>query len=114
MAIIYGVDTTKPITPGDVRDAIVECFFLAHKEALEDMGEYAESLLPEELEEAKRDYIKQLVRKFFQEVNGDYDKPTKESILRVLEKLKEFAAHFRKPEVIEKHYNEIMRLVNNI
>ncbi len=114
MAIIYGVDTSKPITPRDVRDAIVECFFLAHKETLEDMGDYAEDLSPEDLEKAKRDYIKISIRKFFQEVQGDYDNPTKDSILKVLEKLKTFAAHFRKPEVIEKHYNEIIRLVNNL
>ncbi len=114
MPIVYGVDTTKPITPRDVRDAIVECFFLAHKEALEDMGDYAEDLSPEDLEKAKKSYIRVLIQKFFQDVQEDYDSPTKDSILKVLEKLKEFAAHFRKPEVIEKHYSEIMLLVSKL
>lgn len=88
--------------------------FLAHKETLEDMGDYAEDLSPEDLEKAKRDYIKASISKFFQEVRGDYDNPTKDSILKVLEKLKAFSVHFRKPKSVEKHYNEIMRLVNNL
>jgi len=32
MAIIYGIDADKEVTPLMVRDAIVECFFIAHCE----------------------------------------------------------------------------------
>jgi len=111
MTIIYGIDTAKPVSPHDVRDAIVTCFVAAHAEILDDMKNYSGDMPSEELERLKLLNVQQLVRSFFKEVKGDFEEPTKESIMLVLGKLKEFAAHFRKPEIIEKHYGEIMELV---
>ena len=112
MSIIYGVDTTKPVTPYDVRDAIVECFILAHSEALDDLKNYGKELTPIEFENIKEIDIRQLMRNFFSEVGGDYENPTKESIQGVIGKLKEFSVNFRNPEIIEKHASEIAELVN--
>jgi hypothetical protein len=111
MTIIYGVDTTKPLTPYDVRDAIVECFLLAHSEALEDLKQYGKELTPIEFENMKKIDVRQLVRNFFIEVGGDYEHPTKESIIKVVGKLKEFSVNFRNPEIVEKHASEIMELL---
>lgn len=47
-------------------------------------------------------------------IGGDFDKPTKEDIFKVLEELKEFAKNFRNPEIIKKHYGEIMQLVEKL
>lgn len=113
MSIIYGIDTEKPITPIDVRGAIVECFFQAHKGELKDMSNYGK-FSEKEFDKIRRLYIEELIKKYFKEVGGDYNKPTKEIILKVLGKLKEFAVNFRSQEVIKKHAIEIMQLVNKL
>lgn len=111
MTIIYGVDTTKPVSAHDVRDAIVSCFVAAHAEALDDLKNYAAEMKPEEFERMKVINVQQMVRGFFKDVGGDFEEPTKESIMNVIEKLKGFAANFRNPEIISKHYSEIIELV---
>jgi hypothetical protein len=112
MSIVYGVDTQKLVFATDVRDAIVNCFVIAHNEILDDLKNYVGQISDEEFDNIKRLNTTQLIRNMFEEVNGNFEEPNKETIMRVLEKLKEFSVHFRKPEIIEKHYSEIMTLVN--
>jgi hypothetical protein len=50
----------------------------------------------------------------FDDVNGDFNNPTKESLINVVEKCKEFACLFRDNTIIEKHSNEIMTLINKL
>jgi len=114
MTVIYGINTDEPVNPHDVRDAIVSCFVAAHEEILNDLKNYAGDMPPEEFERIKLLNIQQLVRRYFKDVGGDFEEPTKEKILLVLEKLKEFASHFRNPEIIVKHYGEIMTLVQKL
>jgi len=104
MNMIYGVDTSKEITPLMIRDAIVECFYNAHREDV--------SLGDSEL--ANRSYCDEIVKKMFDESSADFNNPTKESIIKVLTKLKEFSIHFRDPEIINKHEAEIMELVRRL
>ena len=114
MPIVYGVDTNNPITPKNVRDAVVLCFIQAHKDVLDEMKEFAPEMPEEEFEKFKRFDITQNLRKFFEEIGGDYGNPDKESIIKVLDKLKIFALNFRHREIVNKHYNEIMILVNKL
>lgn len=102
MAIVYGADTSKKITPSVVRDAIVDCFYRAH----------CVSSSIYETSEANKVMCEQIIRKMFEESGGDFDFPSKDSILRVLEKLKDFSANFRDPEIIKQHEAEIMELVS--
>ena len=92
------------ITPLMVRDAIIECFNKAH---CLDAG------LSIENEKLNEDYCKSVVEKAFKDVNGNFNEPTRKSIMRVLDNLAEFSKNFRNKEVIEKHYDEIMQMVNN-
>ena len=112
--IIYGIDLSKPVTPVMVRDAIIDCFIQAHKEVLEEMREYHEFKTEEDFEEMKRIDIKLLTKSKFEEAGADFDHPTKEDIVRVMDKLAKFAANFRKPEIVEKHYGEIAQLVEKL
>lgn len=115
MAIIYGVNTEKPFKPEDVREAIVRCFTEAHNEVMElYMKEIDKGASAEELEEMKKINVRQIARKAFKDSGGDFENPVKESIMGALGKLKEFAANFRNPELIQKHYGEIMELVNKL
>ncbi|HNV97202.1 MAG TPA: hypothetical protein PKL13_02695 [bacterium] len=102
MNFIYGVDTSKKITPEIVRDAIVNCFYRAH---------CADSSI-DEVSSSNELYCKEIIRKMFQESGDDFDNPDKESILRLIQKLKDFSDNFRDPEIIKQHEMEIMELVN--
>ncbi len=104
-AEIYGVDTTKELTPLMVRDAIVECFRQAH---CEDTGV---DILEGKINAV---YCKEIVQKAFADVGADFFEPSKEGILKAMRELSKFSAKFRDSRVIEKHYNEIMKLVDKL
>jgi len=114
MTIIYGVDISRPAKPEDVRDAIVECFTQAHSEALADLKNYNKDVSDISFEEIKRINVRQMIRNYFDQVGGSYDKPTRDSIVNVVKKLKEFAINFRNKDVIEKHIKEIQSLIEMI
>ena len=111
---IYGVDLSKKITPVMVRDAIIECFVKAHSKILEMMKEYHEFKSEEEFEQMKHINIKYLIKSKFEEIGVDFDNPSKEDLIAVIDKLKDYASNFRKPEIIKKHYSEIMLLINRL
>ncbi len=111
---IYGVDPSKKVTPVMVRDAIIRCFLRAHEAVLEEMKEYADFKSEGEMERLKKKSVEMLVRKFFEETGGDFENPTKDDLIRVCDKLAEFAANFRKPEIIKRHYGEIMKLIERL
>jgi hypothetical protein len=113
--IVYGVDDSKALTPADVRDALVTCFLRAHKEVVEDLlANSKDESNEQEFERLKLINIRQLIRIFFAKDGGDFDKPTKESLFKVIGRMKDFSASYRKPEIIEKHYNEIADLISKI
>ncbi|MBD3299955.1 MAG: hypothetical protein GF347_01250 [Candidatus Moranbacteria bacterium] len=111
MVLIHSVDTEKPFGPIEVRNAIVECFYQAHKEAVKQSFEAGDK---KELDKMTKDNIKHLIKKAFQETSGDFEKPTKRSIIEVMDYLKEFSKSFRDDKTIEKNYNKIMILVNKL
>ena len=109
--IIYGVDTSKEITPLMVRKAIVQCFTEAHGSEISSHTECEPEVIDDKV---KREAIELLVVKSFNESGGDFENPTKDSIIRAVTYLKEFSKNFREPEVIEKHASEIKSLINKI
>lgn len=105
--LIYGVDPSGVVTAPMVRDAMVECFYLAHcaDTGLDDTSADKKDL---------RDYCRALVEDAFARAKADFDNPTKEGLLRVVEELKKFALNFRAPEVVNKHADEIRSLAEKI
>ena len=115
MPIIYGVDTEKPFTLINVRDAIVECFVNAHTEVLaKAYKEISKGMKEGDLKKLQELNVVMLIQRYFTEVGGDFNEPTKESIIAVCNKLAEFAKKFRGEEIIKKHYGEIMQLINGL
>lgn len=112
--IIYGVDLSGEVTPIMVRNAIIKCFFNAHKSELDQLRNGHDAISDAEFEKIEQMDVILMIKKYFGDVGGDYDNPTKESILQVLDKLKEFAGNFRDQEVIGQHYQEIMQLVEKL
>ena len=112
--IIYGVDVTKNVTPVMVRDAIIQCFYKAHCKVLELARETFGHPTENKFEEMKKSHIKELVQDIFIRIGGDFNNPTKDNLIKVVENLKKFAKIYRKPGVIKKHVSEIMLLINKL
>ena len=112
--IIYGVDVTKNVTPVMVRDAIIQCFYEAHCNVLELARETFGRPPENKFEEMKKSHIKELIQDIFIKIGGDFNKPTKDNLLKVVENLKGFASVYRKPDEIKKHISEIMLLINKL
>jgi|GEM_PF-386329 len=111
---LYGIDIHKEsVTAEQVRDAVVECFLKAHGDILKDFKSY-ENLSEEEFEKIKTMDIKMLIKNFFYETNGDFDHPTKESLLKVIDKLAYFSKKFRTPQEVDDHHKEMTLLINKI
>ncbi len=104
MTKIYGVDLNEKITPLMVRDAISECFSQAH---CSDAGVSNQ-------ESMEKEYCVEIVKKAFVDSGGDFENPTKESIINSLRELAQFAKKFRNQEVVKKHQEEIMKLVEKL
>lgn len=105
MTKVYGLDLEGDITPEGVRDAMVECFFEAHCAG-------SGSGLSGDI--GSRDYCETVIRKAFQDVDGSFDNPTKESIVGVLGELQKIAKNFKSQDVIKRHAEEIMALVDKL
>lgn len=111
---IYGVDITKPVTPLQAREAVLKCFFQAHKEVLNDMIEYGEFKDKEDLEHMQKLDVELMVKNFFKEAKADFENPTKESLTKVCDMLADYAKHFRNKKIVTKHYREIMKILKKI
>ncbi|MCX6732270.1 MAG: hypothetical protein NTV98_01890 [Candidatus Roizmanbacteria bacterium] len=102
MAIIYEVDTDKEVTPTMVKDAIIRCFCIAHSEQAE-MGSDKGIIT---------DYCITIVSKAFEETGGDITNPTKESLLLTVPWLANYSKNFRDQSTIQKHMEEIKKLIS--
>ena len=111
---IYCLDVDEQITPLKVRDATIECFIQAHAEILEAMKEYHEFSSEIEFEKMKRLDVKLMVQSKFSELKADFNNPTKKDLLAVIDRLADYSANFRKPEIIKKHYDEIKLLIDKL
>lgn len=112
--IIYGVNTDEEVTPLKVRDAIILCFKEAHVEVLSAMRSYVHPKSEEEYEELKKLQVEALIKKYFEEIKADFKNPKTEDLVKICDKLAEFAANFRSEDIIKKHYNEIAELISSI
>ncbi|QQG52590.1 MAG: hypothetical protein HY931_04720 [Candidatus Falkowbacteria bacterium] len=88
----------------EVVAAIIDCFYEAHCAATEIEGNELDL----------KQYCLSLVKGKFQEQGVDFNNPTKEGILKVINALAAFSKDFRSQEVIDKHKSEIIVLLNKV
>lgn len=110
--VIYGVDTTEEVTPIMVRDALVACFTEAHSRELDDLK--SPNMDEQSFERMKRINLEMMIRENFKDCGGDFDAPTKESIIEVIQKLAEFAKNFRDQKLVQSNYEKIMKLIDKL
>lgn len=108
---IYGVEKGTEYGPKEVLSAVENCFVDAHKEVL-DSTMIDESASEQDKESIQKLNVHYLVKNLIEKSGGSYDHPTKNDLYNLIEKLKEFAINFRKPEIVERHYSEIKGLID--
>lgn len=97
------------MTPAKARDLIVHCFQEAQKEHLAAASEFIHQ--PHD-ETALRNMVIGAVRLAFKESGGDYDQPTKASLMKVVEVLARKSEQRQTPkEIITHHKGEIERVL---
>ncbi|MFO8078568.1 MAG: hypothetical protein R6U21_08015 [Thermoplasmatota archaeon] len=111
---IYGVGLEETVTPVKVRDAIIHCFCEADDEIMDQLFQSCDFGSAEEGEQKKLKHVEILIKKMFQEVNGDFDNPTKESLIGVIDKCAAYAGSVRDKETINKNYDAIMSLIERL
>jgi hypothetical protein len=112
--IIYGVDITKKVTPVMVRDAIIQCYYEAHCNVLELAKDAFYEPPKDTFEEMKKSHVKELIENIICETGGDFDNPSKDCLIQVLNHLQKIASTYREPETINKHVNEINQLIDKL
>ena len=115
MPNLYGVNTDKPYSAYDVKNALVRCFIEAHREAQQkEIADITSGMSESSADKLTKANIEIIIRNAFKKIGGNFDNPTKESIIKVMDVLKDFSKRYRSPEVISKHYGELLGLVNGL
>jgi len=97
----------KILSPEEVRNELINCFFKAHCEDASSGLGIADSNITKQ-------YCEDIVRKAFEETQSDFENPTKEGLEKVVGYLAKFSAGFRDKKIIEKHVNKIMGMIDKI
>lgn len=98
------------VTPGFVRDELLNCFESANREFLRLLNQPA-------TDSAVKDQVKHFVRSVFSECGGSFENPTREGILMAITQCRTKAEKIMGPqgaEIISHHYDEMMKLVNRL
>lgn len=110
----YGICFEKHPSPVQVRDAIIQCFYEAHKDILEQVFSTTTTNCDEQKESQKYKHVEMLIRKMFRDVNEEFNRPTKQSLLKVIDKCAAYAQNFRDQDIISHHYKEMKDLIDQI
>ena len=97
---IFGVRLDSHISPIMIRDAIINCYLQADDEVLEELFNIRDFENEEQKNCVKKDHVTIIIKKVFYDADGDFDNPTKEMLIDVINGLREFASHFREKEKI--------------
>lgn len=102
-------DLSETIHPQRARDLIIECFFEAQRETFE---RTKQNLGVATDDAAIRRSIVSVVRLSFDQVDGDFDSPTRTSLEQVVAALAAHAAAWGTPsDIIEHHRMEIEKVM---
>ena len=112
--IIYGVDITKKVTPIMVRDAMIQCYYEAHCEVLELAKDAFYNPPKKKFEVMKKSHVTDLVVTFICDAGGDFNNPSKDCLIQVLNRLKTLASDYRESEIVNKHVSEIDQLIDKL
>lgn len=102
----------EKLTAEFVRDQMIECFFTSQKEIL---ALAARSVHHAATDGELRKSVCQLIKMAFAEAGGNYEAPTKEVLLKVMDILKRKSrATGKEAEIIQHHAGEMMDLMGRL
>jgi predicted RNA-binding protein Jag len=108
----------EQVTPVVVRDELLKCFESANREfSKTTMNQPPTSSDNQEKQQQLKQQVRQFVESVFQRCDVDFDNPRREGILMAIEECKKNAEAMMGTagkEVVEHHYEEIMKLVNRL
>jgi len=100
------------VTPQKARDLVTRCFFEAQKETL---AEAKKKLGSAPTDTELRENVLRMVKMAFKETGGDFDSPTKDSLMRAIDVLARKAASWgTPPEIINHHKGEIEKILKRL
>ena len=98
------------ITPGFVRDELLQCFESANREFFEILRQ---PVTDEQLKQQVRNFVENV----FSQCGVNYAAPTREGIVAAISECKNNAEKMMGPqgaEIIQHHYHEMMKLVDRL
>ncbi len=98
------------LTTQFVRDELLQCFESANREFVRLLGQPV-------TDEALKQQVRQFVQGVFSQCGVSYTDPTKEGILAAIVECKSNAEKMMGPQgagIIQHHYDEMMKLVNQL
>ena len=101
---------TDQITPVLVRNELLRCFESANREFMRLLNQPV-------TDDALRTQVQQFVNSVFQKCGVNYDNPTKQGILTAINECKKNAEAMMGPQgsdIIQHHYQEMMKLVEKL
>ena len=100
------------ITPEKARDLIIKCFYEAQKETF---IRARKQLGVRSGDEDIHASVAAGVRQAFKETDGDFEKPTKEGLAKILEVLAKRSASWGTPQdIIEHHKKQVQRILERL
>lgn len=100
----------EKVTPKFVRDELLICFESANRE-------FSKILNQPVTDGALKQQVKQFVQSVFSSCGGNFENPTRESILLAITQCKTSAEKMMGPQgsgIIRAHYDEMIKLVNKL
>jgi len=98
-------DDFKDMNPAKARDLIVKCFFEAQKETYH---RTKQAIGVSDTEEEIHKTVVAGIRGTFKEIGGDYEQPTKETLMKVVEGLAKKAKLWGTPSDIIEYHKQCM------
>lgn len=107
-------ETGDPCDSKGVLREIEKCFVEAHKGQIEGSLLEGTDLGEKEKGDIIQLNVKELVRGFIEKEGGDYNNPQKEDLTNAINKLKDFASNFRDQSIIQKNYEKIKKMIDEL
>ena len=79
---IYGVKLDDDITPIDVRNAIIQCYYEADLQVLQKLFQQSDFESVQDEKDTKYKHVQLFIKKIFDEVQADFNNPSKESLMQ--------------------------------
>lgn len=106
----YPID--EHLSPSTARELVVDCFTVAHGQ---NFGQTRELLGQDTDQQAIRESVQGIIKMAFRQVGGNFDNPSKDELVRVVNLLAERSLGWgTPPDIVFQHHSEMMRTLSRV